>query len=158
MTWEHSDAYGYLGFQIQSQLSRNDYIVKWNAGHMRRSESRYYVPDLIVIPTEMADRLFSEAGTVEVYREPLPLVVEVWSPSTDRLDVREKLPEYEARGDREIWLLQPYDGTLTARVRQPDGSYRETVYRGGIVRPAALPGVSIDLDHLFAELRRGRRS
>jgi Uma2 family endonuclease len=143
---------------LRSQLDRDQYIVKWNAGHMRRSESRYYVPDLIVVPTEMANRLFSEAGTVEVYREPLPLVVEVWSPSTGRLDATEKLPEYQARGDREIWLLHPYDGTLTAWIRHPDGSYRESVHRGGTVRPAALPGVSIDLDHLFAELRRGRRS
>jgi hypothetical protein len=39
-------------------------------------------------------------------------------------------------------------------VRRPDGAYTETRYTGGIVRPVALPvalpGVTIDLDMLFA--------
>jgi Uma2 family endonuclease len=149
MTWEHSDIYGHLGVLIQTQLSRREFVVKFNAGHVRRSETEYYVPDLIVIPREMARRLFAVPGTVEVYREPLPLVVEVWSPSTGRLDVREKLPEYQRRGDAEIWLIHPYQRTLTAWVRQPDGSYSECRYAGGVVRPSALPGVTIDLDELF---------
>ena len=107
MTWEHSDIYGHLGLMLQNQMSRTDFIVKWNAGQVRRSEAQYYVPDIIVVPREMADRLFATPGTVEVYPEPLPLVVEVWSPSTGRLDVREKLPEYQRRGDREVWLIHP---------------------------------------------------
>jgi Uma2 family endonuclease len=158
MTWEHTDAFSYLGFLLQSQLSRDQFIVHWNAGRARRSEQHYYIPDLIVVPAELADRLFAEEGRLEVYSEPLPLVVEVWSPSTGRLDVREKLPGYRRRGDREIWLLHPYERTLTAWVWQADGSYAETVHRGGIVHAAALPSVSIDLDALFQTLRRGPRS
>ncbi len=121
---------------------------------MRRSETQYYIPDLIVVPAELASRLFAKERTTEMYREPLPLVVEVWSPSTGRLDIEEKLPEYRRRGDLEIWRIHPDERTLTAWVRQPDGSYQETQYRGGIVRPAALPNVSIDLDAFFATLRR----
>ena len=154
MTWEHGDLYGFLGFLLQSQLDRSAYIVHWNAGYVRRSETQYYIPDLIVVPAEMADRLFAEEGTVEAYREPLPLVVEVWSPSTGRLDIDEKLPEYQRRGDREIWRLHPYERTLTSWVRQPDGAYVETLYRGGTVRPAVFPHVVIDLDALFREVRR----
>jgi Uma2 family endonuclease len=97
----------------------------------------------------MADRLFAEEDTVETYREPLPLVVEVWSPSTGEYDVHTKAPDYQRRGDLEIWRLHQAERTLTAWVRLPDGSYVETVYGGGIVRPAALPNVSIDLDGLF---------
>jgi hypothetical protein len=40
---------------------------------------------------------------------------------------------------------------LTRWVRQSDGSYEELVHREGIVRPAALPGVAIDLEALFAD-------
>jgi Uma2 family endonuclease len=88
--------------------------------------------------------------TLEVYEDPLPLVVEVWSPSTGDYDVESKLVEYQRRGDLEIWLIHPYDHTLTAWRRQPDGSYAETRYDGGAVQPAALPDVTIDLDSLFA--------
>ena len=53
-------------------------------------------------------------------------------------------------GDLEIWLLHPYERTVTAWRRQPDGSYIETVFRGGVVQLHALPDVSVDLDSLFA--------
>jgi Uma2 family endonuclease len=72
---------------------------------------------------------------LEIYDEPLPLVA--------------KLPEYRRRGDTEIWLLHPYERTLTAWRRQTDGEYIESVYHGGVVLPMALPGVTVDLDALF---------
>ena len=79
----------------------------------------------------------------------MPLVVEVWSPSTGQSDIEEKLREYQQRGDLEIWRIHPYERTLTAWRRQPDGSYTETLYRGGIIEPAAIPNVRIDIDRLF---------
>ena len=154
MTWEHGDTFFELGYMLRSQLSREEYIVHVVHGRLRRSETQYYVPDLVVVPAEMADRLFAREGAVEIYPEPLPLVVEVWSPSTGRLDITEKLPEYQRRGDREIWHLHPYQHTLTAWVRRPDGQYTETVYRRGIVRPTVFPHVAIDLDALFVTVRR----
>jgi Uma2 family endonuclease len=78
-------------------------------------------------------------------------VVEVWSPTTGNYDLETKLGEYQRRGDREIWLIHPYDRTLTTWRRQPDGSYAESHHdHGGTVQPTALPGVTIDLDALFA--------
>ncbi|GIW03709.1 MAG: hypothetical protein KatS3mg059_0329 [Thermomicrobiales bacterium] len=44
----------------------------------------------------------------------------------------------------------PYERTLTAWRRQPDGTYTTQTYHGGIIRPAELPGVTVDLDALFA--------
>ena len=87
---------------------------------------------------------------LEIFDEPLPLVVEVWSPSTGGYDLDAKLPEYQRRGDAEIWRLHPYERTLTVSRRLPDGGYAETVHTGGVVRPIALPGVAVDLDALFA--------
>ena len=80
----------------------------------------------------------------------MPLVVEVWSPSTGDFDVAVKLREYQLRGDAEIWLVHPYDRTLTAWRRQTDGGYSETLYREGSIEPVALPGVRIELAALFA--------
>ncbi len=76
-------------------------------------------------------------------------MVEVWSPATGEYDINAKLPEYQRRGDLEIWRIHPYDRTLTAWRQQPDGSYVESLYTGGTVRPVALPNVAIDLDALF---------
>jgi len=84
-----------------------------------------------------------------IFSDPLPLVVEVWSPSTGDYDVDAKLPVYQQRGDLEIWRIHPYERTLTVWQRQPDGSYVETIHHGGIVTPVGLPGVEIDLDELF---------
>ncbi len=77
------------------------------------------------------------------------LVAEVWSPSTGNYDVDAKIPEYQRRGDLEIWRLHPYDRMLTVWRRQEDGSYETFEQIGGSIQPFALPGVTIDIDSLF---------
>ena len=148
MTSEHEDIAAYLGASLIAQLPRDQFRVRIEGSRVRRSERSYFVADVTVAPTSL---VLPQRGTgeTEVFRDPLPLVVEVWSPSTGDYDVRTKLPEYRARGDLEIWLIHPFDRTLTAWRRQPDGSYTETVAHGGTIQPVALPNVAIDLDALF---------
>ena len=150
MPWNHGDAMSELGRVLGNQLDRRRYRVHVNHARMRGSSERYFIPDVAVIPIELGDALRGRPDALEVYDQPLPLVVEVWSPSTGGYDVDAKLPEYQRRGDPEAWRLHPYERTLTAWRRRPNGSYEETVYRGGTVAPASLPGVVIDLDALFA--------
>ncbi len=76
-------------------------------------------------------------------------MAEVWSPSTGGTDVRTKIAEYQERGDLEIWFLHPFERTLLAWRRQPDGTYTEELYRIGKVQPVALPDVTIDLETLL---------
>lgn len=121
-----------------------------DSGRVRRSEQNTYIPDVMVVPLEALRRLFKRPFALEVYDLPLPFVAEVWSPSTGGYDVGEKLAEYQRRGDAEIWRVHPFERTVTAWQRQPDGGYREIVHRGGTVELIALPGVIIDLDALFA--------
>ena len=97
----------------------------------------------------MTDLLRGRRDVLEAYDAPLPLVIEVCCPSTGDYDVDTKLGEYQRRGDLEIWRIHPFDRTLTAWRRQPDGSYTESQYAGGTVQPVALPNVTIDLDTLF---------
>lgn len=116
---------------------------------MRRSATQYYIPDVFVVPMTIIRQMMARPGTLEAYTDPLPLVVEIWSPSTGVYDVDDKLPEDQRRGDEEIWRIHPYDRTLIAWRRRPDGSYTDDTLQGGAVRPVALSNVVIDLDTLF---------
>ena len=149
MTWAHNETARNLRWLLERQLPKADFRVIVDQGRVRRSSRNYYIPDLYVVPMAMARRLFRDPRTLEAYPEPLPLVVEVWSPSTGNYDVEEKLEEYKARGDLEIWRIHPYERTLTAWRRQPDGTYTQTVFTEGTVTPIAFPNVSIPLASLF---------
>ena len=149
MTAAHNYVTSNLFGALFQQLDRREFQVRSNAGHVRRSAQHYYIPDIFVVPMELVRPLLPQHDVLEAYEVPLPLVVEVWSRSTGDYDVDAKLPEYQRRGDLEIWRIHPYERTLVAWRRQPDGSYTETLYTSGVVHPIALPGVSIDLDALF---------
>lgn len=148
MTQEHNDVITLLAHYLQEQLPIVQFTVRANLSRTRLRAGSYYVPDIAVIPEELRRK---QAGTrgLETYDEPLPLVVEVWPPSTGEYDVTEKLAGYRERGDAEIWLIQPYERTLTAWRRGSDGSYEEARQTGGEITPLALPGVTIVLDSLF---------
>jgi Uma2 family endonuclease len=151
MTADHNQTMTNAGLLIAAQLDANTYHIRINAGRMRR-ETTAYIPDVMVIPTPLFEQTRRERPRgLEVYTEPLPLVVEVWSPSTGRRDRTQKLRFYQDRGDREIWLIHPYERWLRAWRRQPDGSYSETLHTGDeTVEPVALAGVRIELAKLFA--------
>jgi Uma2 family endonuclease len=152
MTAEHNEIQDALDEILRRQLGRGEYAIRVNAGRLRISTGTYYIPDLCVIPRESVRRKLREMPVrLEVYGEPMPLVVEVWSPSTGDYDVEVKLREYQERGDLEIWRVHPYERTLTAWRRQPDGSYVESLHHGGSVQPIGLPGVTIELASLFSQ-------
>ena len=146
MSVGHDWAQSELVYQLRSQLDPKVYWVQF-AAKAKRDERHFYIPDVCVVP-------FSYVGLDRArfnsYAQPLPLVVEVWSPSTGDYDIDVKLAEYQRRGDQEIWRLHPLDRTLTAWRRQPDGTYAETTVHGGKISPVAFPHVTVDLDALFA--------
>lgn len=147
MTFRHGQIPMLLGHFLLSQLDRAQFQVVSEL-RVRRSSATVVVPDLMVVPAAYSEEI-RDRPVLAIFSDPLPLVVEVWSPSTGDYDVDAKLPVYQQRGDLEIWRIHPYERTLTAWRRQPDGSYQETIHREGVVKPAALPGVAIDLGALF---------
>jgi Uma2 family endonuclease len=132
------------------QLDRDQFWVSASLARLRVWADTYYIPDVAVIPMAMMRRLGENPRALDAHPEPALLVVEVWSPSTGKRDIELKLPDYQRRGDAEIWYINPYEHTLTVWRRLPNGDYAETIYRDGIVRPESLPHVAIDLDELFA--------
>jgi Uma2 family endonuclease len=140
-----------LGRALDRQLDEAAFVVQTNLGRVLWAEGNAFIPDVMVVPIVLARHALAERpDALESYAEPLPFIAEVWSPSTGGYDIRVKLAAYQERGDAEIWRLHPFDRTLTRWLRQDDGAYLELVHTGGIVELAALPGVAIDLDALFA--------
>ena len=151
MTTAHNRIQYRLGTLLVRQLDEAMYEVRINNARARRRSQFAYIPDLIVVPVPLVRRNIAERPTrLEAYEEPLPLVVEVWSPSTGGYDVNEKLPEYQRRGDLEIWRIHPVQRSVTVWRRQADGSYTETVHTTGMVELSGLPGVVIEIERLFA--------
>ena len=148
MTWEHSDLVTWLAHLLLQQLNSDEFRV-FAEGRVRRPTATIFMPDVLVVPTEYGDEFRDRPGKLAIFSRPLPLVIEIWSQSTGDYDVDAKFPEYQRRGDLEIWRIHPYERTLTAWRRQPDGSYQHSIYRDGIVSPVSLPNVTIDLAELF---------
>jgi Uma2 family endonuclease len=157
MSMKHNAVAAYLGAALINQLDRDVFRVNVNGDRARISPRTYFIPDVIVIPVTYQLPFERDPRALGVYAEPLPLVVEIWSPSTGHYDLATKLEAYRQRGDLEIWFIHPYERTLTAWRRQPEGSYKEYLYRGGIVPVAScpqspgvpFPGVEIDFDALL---------
>ena len=149
MTFEHHDVCAYLGHSLMGQLDRALFRVHINGTRLERNERNYFVPDIAVIPAELFIPVKAQRNSLDLFAQPLPLVVEVWSPSTGTYDVDEKIPQYKARGDREIWRIHPYEETLTTWRQEPDGSYVESFHKNETVYPAFLPNVAIELQSLF---------
>lgn len=150
MSSTHEDMATYLAHLLMNQLDRREFRISVNGAKARLSGSTYFVPDVVVIPTDWVAPFRDDPRHLAAHAEPLPLVVEIWSRTTGAYDFGRKLISYRERGDREIWYIHPYQRTLTVWRWQPPDDYVEAVYRGGVVPVASLPGVEIDLDELLA--------
>jgi len=101
-------------------------------------------PDIFFYLKEHVDRIGEQVCGVP------DLVVEVVSPSTVRVDRREKFQEYAQAGVQEYWIVDPERGaievyTLTNGVYQPLGVW----YRGEKARSALLEGFEVLVDDIL---------
>lgn len=154
-TFGHDELLHRRWYQSADQLDRYLFHERINAGRLALGHRTYLVPDFFVFPAAYLTEAVKRHGweSLEAYREPVLFIVEVWEPPNEAFwyDVNRKLPIYRQRGDAEIWRLHPYERTLHGWRRQPDGSYDAFVTNQGTVVLLALPGVTIDLDALFAQ-------
>lgn len=149
-SFAHNETIHRLSERFYRQVDLSRFTIRVNNGYLWHSDETSFIPDIFVVPLGLDNQDWNARNVLETYGQPLPLVVEVWSPWTGGYDVDAKLPEYQLRGDLEIWRVHPFDRVLTARRRQPDGEYTVLEHRSGTLEPVALPGVSIDLNAIFA--------
>ena len=109
MSFGHNRVLRKLGRLLYQQLDPAEFDLSINASRVHQPDEISYIPDLAVIPIALAEAFRERWDTLEVYRDPLPLVVEVWSPTTGAYDIEAKILGYQARGDREIWRVQPFN-------------------------------------------------
>jgi len=149
MSVDHNQSVWELLRQLLPQLPPSIYQLRSNGGHLAVPGTNSFVPDLFVLPVETLARMTPEQRRFERYADPMPFVVEIWSPSTGSYAVDRKIPGYQVRGDLEIWRIRPFDRTVQIWRRQAKGGYAESLHLEGIVTLHALPQVRIDLEPLF---------
>ena len=81
---------------------------------------------------------------------PADFVIEIASDSDPGLDAREKLPRYRQAGIDEIWLVNPFDQTVLAEVREP-GGYASQRLATGRLTSRVVPGFWIEVAWLWQE-------
>jgi Uma2 family endonuclease len=102
LSMKHDDVAFHLGYLLQSQLDRNVYRINVNGGKTRHTPRNYFIPDVVVIPAVVVLPFANDPQAFNAFAEPLPLVVDVWSPATGAYDVETKVQGYRKRGDAEI--------------------------------------------------------
>ncbi|MCW6038272.1 Uma2 family endonuclease [Spirulina subsalsa FACHB-351] len=101
------------------------------------SRATVRLPDLMVLTEELAQAMSGATRSIILSEMPPPdLVVEVVSPGreNEERDYRYKRAQYQARGIREYWIIDPMQQQITV-LRLVTGLYEEAIFRGeeGIV-------------------------
>ena len=82
------------------------------------------------------------------------LVVEILSPSSQRIDRWHKFHAYQKAGVREFWIVDPENRTVQAHLLQ-DKQYSIAMYGGEDKVPVTvLPGCVLSIDEIFGETER----
>lgn len=137
----------------------NQFVTSHNLGYVTGEQGFYELPGGPVRGSDLSftswDRL---PGRVR-RREPIPLggpdlVVEVLSPSNTPGEMKRKRSEYFRGGVRLLWEIDPR--TRTARVYTSETAFSDMTAADTLVGDPVLPGFTLSLSQLFAELdRRG---
>lgn len=138
-----------LGHWIGTYLDQHPLGVVVGAnGPLRILPERMRVPDLSFIGWEkFPDRRLPQDL---VFRVVPDLVVEVLSPGNTRKEMEIKRQEYLQAGVRLIWYIDPRKRTAT--VYRGDGTAQELDATGMLDGGGVLPGFSVSLERLFAEI------
>jgi Uma2 family endonuclease len=142
----HEDCLGFLLFLLRGHFDqRGGGIVLGSRYPMRLDERWSPEPDLLVVTDERKHLLGKSR-----LNGPADFVIEIASDSDPGLDAREKLPRYREAGIDEIWLVNPFDQTVLAEVREP-GGYTSQRLATGLLTSRVVPGFWIEVGWLWQE-------
>lgn len=149
----HQELVGELYYQVRQALEGRPvrvYVAPFDVRLPKSAEadgqiSTVVQPDVLVVcDLDKLDQRGMRGGP--------DWLAEVLSPSTAGHDQTLKLPVYERAGVREVWLVNPIDGTLTVH-RLEGRRYGRPVIQElkGRTAITVIPGVSIDWDRFRAD-------
>jgi Uma2 family endonuclease len=114
---------------------------------VRLAAHTYVQPDLMVVLSERLDIV----GDAFIDGPP-DLVVEIFSPSSRARDQGQKAQLYARYGAREYWTVEPETRTITIHAESDGERYQRVEQVRDVARSVVVPGLTIDLATLFANL------
>ncbi len=142
----HEDLFSFLLTPLRVFLDDRDAgAVGGSRYPMRLDASWSPEPDLLVVGEGKRSKM-----TEQRLEGPADLVIEIASETDPGFDRREKLPRYLAAEIPEIWLIDPFETSLLAEVRTPEG-YSTRRIASGRLESKAVPGFWIDADWLWQD-------
>jgi len=130
---------GYLELHPHGRALSPEVAVRLRAG-LRR------VPDLLYLAAANRSKLRPN------HIEGAPDVVwEIISPDSEERDWRDKLPEYEAAGVPEYWIVNPYIPTVHLYHLEANGKYQRVNEQDGRLASVVIPGFWIRPEWLWQE-------
>jgi len=128
----------YVQFRPTGEIFSSDLQVRLRPG-LRR------LPDLVYLKTEHAGRL----GPT-LLEGPADAVWEIISRDSEARDWRDKLPEYEAAGIPEYWIVNPYLRQVHLHVLEA-GKYQPVEEQDGKLASAVIPDFWLRPEWLWQE-------
>jgi Uma2 family endonuclease len=142
----HEDLFRFLLTLLSAYLDERKAGIVLGSRYPMRLDARWSPePDLLVVRPEHRGRLGPQR-----LEGPADLVIEIASDSDPGLDAREKLPRYRDAGIEEIWLVNPFEGTLLLETRTA-GTYVARTLTSGRLDSTVLPGFWVDASWLWGE-------
>ena len=142
----HEDLFAFLMTLVRAYLDAKQLgVVRGSRYPMRLDTQWSPEPDLLVVRPGRRHLLGPRR-----LEGPADLVIEIASDSDPGLDVREKLPRYREAGIEEIWLVNPFQGTVRVETKVASG-YESRTLTAGRLASEVIPGFWIEVAWLWQE-------
>ena len=142
----HEDLFAFLMTLVRAYLDAKQLgVVRGSRYPMRLDTQWSPEPDLLVARPGRRHLLGPRR-----LEGPADLVIEIASDSDPGLDVREKLPRYREAGIEEIWLVNPFQGTVRVETKVASG-YESRTLTAGRLASEVIPGFWIEVAWLWQE-------
>ena len=142
----HEDLFRFLMTLLSVFLDeRGGGVVRGSRYPMRLDERWSPEPDLFVVREGKLHLLKPQR-----FEGPADFVIEIASEGDPTLEIREKLPRYEAAGIPEIWLINRFDRSVLVK-RKTAERYISQTLSSGRLEAKVLPGFWIETGWLWQD-------
>lgn len=121
---------GEIGVEkVMIQLTRNDYEP--DICFFSKEKAKLFTPDQMLFPAP-------------------DFIVEITSPSTEKIDRNEKFVDYAAHGIPEYWIIDPVQASIEQYIlNQRNYQLRQKLIKSGILESEVISGFHLDLKLIF---------